>query len=652
MKQILTIVLLLTLCVTPLSGFASDLPHTIWAPLDAYAAAMDAGDDAAMYEHGQKLLQIMEGEPDSQTKTEFLSGKLEQLSRCAERLGRYAEAIDLHRRYLPYGESMGWTDGVIYAKKKIYLLQSELNLYIKDADYYPQNFGAKFEPKRGVYFGSVYDNDSRILDFDHQKIAQYFPKQNSTWLLYLEFGENPRDAGRYNRYLTRAQEKGIAVEFAWNTYGTIDANANDAYIRDVIDFLSEYNIPVFLRFAAEMNIGPNGNDPAAYVSAFRTVADYAHTKPNIAMVWSPSDLSALDRNYADYYPGNEYVDWVGASMYVGRYFQGKRDHGTQTDPLNTYFSMDEFAHPLNRVRELISFMETNGIAKPVMISECGVSHYVRTESEEMTNWAIEQLRRLYGDLFLRYPQIKMINYFNVQMPSEPNAYELYTNPSLHAEYNRLVDDPYFLSSTNDTTPYGWRPFDGGTVGSSVEIAVVGYYPKTLSNTVRYSIDGVTQGELTVAPFVIRAQNLSEGNHTLTVQFCDHNGTAVVEKTIEFTVSRPIHVTVNGTEVSFPDQKPVMVEDRTLVPARGVFEQMGLSVGWIEETQTATITGGKAPIRLSIGDNRLYVGDEVRTMDVPAQIIGGRTMIPLRAVSDAAGAQIDWDGESYTAIINY
>lgn len=652
MKKVLIFILVLTMSLPPFVGLAAELPNAVWEPLGAFAEAMEAGDDAAMYEYGLKLLEIMEAEPDSQEKTSFLAGKYEQISRCAERLGYYDAAIDLHRRYLPYGEAMGWTDGVNYARKKIYLLESELNLYVKDKSYSPVYYGAKFEPQRGVYFGSVYDDDARILDFDNEKILQYFPKQNATWLIYLEFGENPRDAGRYNRYLTRAEEAGVAVELAWNTYGAVDTEANDAYIRDVIDFLSEYDIPIFLRFGAEMNIGPNGDDPGAFVKAFRRVADYAHTKPNIAMVWAPSDLSSLDRSYADYYPGNEYVDWVGASVYVARYFEGKRDHGSQTDPLNTYFAMDEFAHPLNRMHELMTYLEENGINKPVMIAECGVSHYVRTEGEEMTDWAVLQLRRLYGDLLIRYPRIKMVNYFNVQMENESNAYELFTNPALNDAYNRLVSDPYFLSSVEDTAPYGWRPFDGGTVSSNAEIAVVGYYPKTLYNTVRYSVDGgAWQGELTEAPFVIPLAGLSEGAHSLVVQFCA-DGAAVIERTAELYVEDPVRVTVNGTEVVFSDQQPVIVNDRTLVPARGVFEQMGLTVSWEATTQTVTVTGGPETVRLSIGDPLLHVGDEVSTMDVPAQIIGDRTMLPLRAVSAAVGAGVSWDAAAKTVVILY
>ncbi len=70
-----------------------DFPHAIWAPLDRFAEAMESGNDAGMYEYGLQLIEIMEKEPDSHLKQEFLAGKYEQVSRCAERLGYYDEAL-------------------------------------------------------------------------------------------------------------------------------------------------------------------------------------------------------------------------------------------------------------------------------------------------------------------------------------------------------------------------------------------------------------------------------------------------------------------------------------------------------------------------------------------------------------------------------
>lgn len=649
LKKVIVMLLLIAFMM-PQSIFAAEYPQEIWAPLDSYTAALNGGDDAKIYEYGMQIINIMEGQPDSQLKTDFLAGKYEQVSKCAERLGLYNEAITLYEKYLPYGEIMGWTDGVKYAQNKLYLLRSFLDLYIEDASYTPPYYGAKFEPERGVLFGSVYDADPRIMDFDNELIKQYFPKQNSSWLMYLEFGENPRELGRYDRYLSRAEELGVTVEFAWNTYDSLaNLDSYKSYITDVIDYLGSYNVPIFLRFGAEMNVGPNGTDPTAYVNAFRFVAEYAKTKSNIAVVWSPSDISALDRSYASYYPGDEYVDWIGMSLYVAKYFEGTKDHGDQTDPINTYFVTDEYANPLMRVVDLMQFIESNNIQKPVMISECGVSHYVRTENEDLTEWAKIQLSKMYSELLMRYPRIKLINYFNVQRENETNAYELFTSDPIYQLYNTLVENPYFLSSKDAKAPYAYRLFEGGEVGESFSVTAVGYYPKTLYNTVKFYLDGTLAGELGGAPYTMRFSGVAPGAHTIKVELCDA-GQVKLTREYNITVEQDVTVKVDGQTVEFPDQKPFITEGRTMIPVRGLLENMGMRVEWDDATQTVTIYNGDSVITLQIGSNTLYKDGVPTQMDVPAQTYNGRTMIPLRFVVEAAGATVDWNDQTFTAEI--
>lgn len=93
----------------------------------------------------------------------------------------------------------------------------------------------------------------------------------------------------------------------------------------------------------------------------------------------------------------------------------------------------------------------------------------------------------------------------------------------------------------------------------------------------------------------------------------------------------IRVFINGTPVEF-DQPPVIVNDRTLVPFRTVFEALGAEVGWDEATQTVTGTRQGRVITLQIGGSEMLVDGQIKYLDVPAQLLGGRTLIPVRAVS--------------------
>lgn len=107
---------------------------------------------------------------------------------------------------------------------------------------------------------------------------------------------------------------------------------------------------------------------------------------------------------------------------------------------------------------------------------------------------------------------------------------------------------------------------------------------------------------------------------------------------------------NGNEVA---DKGVIIEGRTMVPVRGVFEYMGYDVSWDANTKTATLTNTKknSTITLTNGENTFNVNDKVVTPDVPQQIVNGRFMLPLRAVGEAVDAKIGWLNESKIATIN-
>ena len=106
---------------------------------------------------------------------------------------------------------------------------------------------------------------------------------------------------------------------------------------------------------------------------------------------------------------------------------------------------------------------------------------------------------------------------------------------------------------------------------------------------------------------------------------------------------PITVYVDQQKVAFADQAPVIVDDRTLVPMRKIFEAMDADVTWDEPSQTITSTRGSDVVTMTIGQKQVYKnGKVVYTMDVPAQIMQDRTMVPIRAVALAFDANVAWD----------
>lgn len=88
----------------------------------------------------------------------------------------------------------------------------------------------------------------------------------------------------------------------------------------------------------------------------------------------------------------------------------------------------------------------------------------------------------------------------------------------------------------------------------------------------------------------------------------------------------------------------------LVPLRGVFEQLGATVDYDAHTQHILAVRGSQTVELTIGSRQARVGDQPKLLDVPAFTISGRTMVPLRFVSESLGASVQWIDASRTILI--
>ncbi|MGE5390517.1 MAG: stalk domain-containing protein, partial [Deltaproteobacteria bacterium] len=104
------------------------------------------------------------------------------------------------------------------------------------------------------------------------------------------------------------------------------------------------------------------------------------------------------------------------------------------------------------------------------------------------------------------------------------------------------------------------------------------------------------------------------------------------------------VFVNGVKPEF-DTKPLVEQNRTLVPFRAVAESLGASVGYDDETQTVTVMKGDNIVEMKIGSKQATVNGKPATLDVPAKTINNRTVVPLRFVSEALDAKVDYDGKT-------
>ncbi|MEA1962132.1 MAG: N-acetylmuramoyl-L-alanine amidase [Bacillota bacterium] len=109
------------------------------------------------------------------------------------------------------------------------------------------------------------------------------------------------------------------------------------------------------------------------------------------------------------------------------------------------------------------------------------------------------------------------------------------------------------------------------------------------------------------------------------------------------------VILNGTKLIF-DVPPMIESGRTMVPLRAIFEAMGATVNWNNDTRTVTSQRSGIEIVLPLGSLSPTINGTTYQLDVPAKIVNDRTLAPLRFVGEAFGGEVGWDGATRTVTI--
>ena len=120
----------------------------------------------------------------------------------------------------------------------------------------------------------------------------------------------------------------------------------------------------------------------------------------------------------------------------------------------------------------------------------------------------------------------------------------------------------------------------------------------------------------------------------------------------------VKVVLNGEQLSF-DQNPVILNDRVLVPMRAIFEKLGTKVTWVTANRHhgngVTADKGNKNVVLEIDSTFMSIGEngksKVLTLDAPAILYNDRTLVPVRAVSEAFNAKVSWDDDTRTVSIS-
>ena len=114
----------------------------------------------------------------------------------------------------------------------------------------------------------------------------------------------------------------------------------------------------------------------------------------------------------------------------------------------------------------------------------------------------------------------------------------------------------------------------------------------------------------------------------------------------------VKVMINN-QLEIFDVSPQIINDRTMVPMRKIFEDVGAEVSWDEETRTVTARRkvsdnygiDETTVSLTIGSNKITINGGEQMMDVAPLIVEDRTLVPVRFIAEALGAEVSWDEEN-------
>lgn len=290
---------------------------------------------------------------------------------------------------------------------------------------------APFEPAEGCYLGAYIELD-RACRGDVQAFTTLTGKPHATYFRYVGYGQ-PFPF----RWVRSLKSHNIAPHIAWEPNDGLGRVADDEYLRGWAQAARHAGVPIFLRYASEMNgtWQSYSGDSEKYIEKWRTVYRVMDSvAPNVVMVWCP--FATPRSTISDYYPGDEYVDWVGVNIYSVVHQDGDITKPATEDPVALLqYVYDRYAE-----------------RKPIAVCEYGATHYCRAAGEDVTDFALNKMTRMYESLVDRFPRVRMINWFSVDAIGDDladNNYSVTANDTILQRYKELIAKPHFLSEVVD-----------------------------------------------------------------------------------------------------------------------------------------------------------------------------------------------------------
>ncbi|GAB4463539.1 MAG: hypothetical protein OHK0029_32370 [Armatimonadaceae bacterium] len=372
--------------------------------------------------------------------------------------GRFNEAAELYRREAAIYRKNGDLNAAIVEESKADRYGSTLRLFIHlpGSLLLSRENLALHEPPYGCYLGAFLDRDERLgqgfmensqIHRDPSRFAELTGKKLASVYCYLQYGR-PFPSG----WVERLKRQGVAPHIAFEPNNGLDSVQDDGYLREWAQAAGRAQCPIFLRFASEMNGDWTryGGDPRLYKRKWGTV--YSRMRqfaPNVAMVWCVNHIP--ETNIPEYYPGDNYVDWVGVNFYSVPFYDNNPDRPGLFDT------------PADRVRTVYRLYAAK---KPIAICEFGASRLSTVDGRDRSDWAAAKIAELFTALPRLYPRVKLVDIFdndNIQYAQpgrQKNNYSVTDSETVRAAYAAAVAPDYFLSDVGKVaTPERILPLD-------------------------------------------------------------------------------------------------------------------------------------------------------------------------------------------------
>ncbi|MBQ2829468.1 MAG: hypothetical protein IJF15_00380 [Oscillospiraceae bacterium] len=505
------------------SASAFDYPKSYWPLQEAWIAADAEKNTAEIISVAQKTYDLLMPLGLGEQVCYNLEPKCATASWCCEMRGDIAGAITWLERQRVCAEWLhenirDYKDALLSIDSRIAYLKAA-----KDAEVYALtdqkglDYTAAGAAASGTLYGSVVEGDR---------------KDESSVLMYVTFGDtNSVDYWvNYHRNTSfkfaEALDGGV-IEFAWNFAAENTAGAQmvldpayDSYITESLAALGGLDATILLRVGAEMSVWAEC-DPQTYISAFRKIANAADRYSNIKMVFSPNDVSNRNVTFSDFYPGDNYVDWIGMSTYHNTNFAGdvtSYDYDAVLYGVDAYYGKGLYDNdPLVVIAPIVEFAAAHN--KPVMISECGFSYRNESTGADQTAYAVDQLNKFYSYVNMIYPQVKAVFYFNTTLGTLSNAYALDENAAVANAYRTAIDQNGAYLAAGETNGKTWKPLSDVVSqgeGGKLRLATYAIFPAKTTAQVTYYVDGAQYAASSTVPYYcdLNLSALGDGVHTV------------------------------------------------------------------------------------------------------------------------------------------